>query len=81
MICSEFGKLDFVRKLGWILGNMIYMKNFRSWAADSDWDKVQGAMNACVDDLLVLYGVNIGGWMVRFLGEFEIYVFENEKMW
>ena len=38
-------------------------------------------MNACVDDLLVLYGVNIGGWMVRFLGEFEIYVFENEKMW
>ena len=29
-------------------------------------------LDGFVDDILVLYGFNIGGWMVRFLGKCNI---------
>ena len=34
---------------------------------------MQKEMDGFVDDILVLYGVNIGGWMVRFLGEYILW--------
>ena len=43
---------------------------FREWSADEDWEKVQKAMDVCVSDLMVLYGINIGGWMIHFFGEY-----------
>ena len=46
---------------------------FSERTAEKDWELVQKDLDACMDDLMVLYGFNIGGWMVRFLGKCKLW--------